>query len=217
MVTHNSTLMIAVTGASGSGKTTVAEAIFAALPRYSSQILSDDHYYLTNGGQPGRPAAEVDFDDPASKDLALLGRHLTALRRGEPVERPAYCFERHERRPGAVPLAPTPILLVEGIHVLCSPGLADLFDITVYVDAPADISLIRRLRRDVAERGRSWESVIDQYEATVRPAFLAHIAPARSRAGLVVSNAAQAPGGPELSAVVDEVLARVRALRPGLF
>jgi len=208
-------LLVAVTGGSGSGKSTLAHALCDRLGACAA-VLSDDHYYLDNGGRPGVPAEDVDFDAPASKDLGLLADHLAALKRGETVARPHYCFAGHRRLAETTALAPSPILVVEGIHVLAEDRLAALFDVAVYVEAPEIMRFARRMIRDVRERARSPESVVEQYLATVRPAHEAHVAPARARAGIVVENPAHTPGAVAIDVLIAPVLARIAALRPGL-
>lgn len=188
--------LIAVTGGSGSGKTTLARALLARLGEHRCQLVTEDNYYFDRAHH-GEAAlamsnAELertfDFDDPAHKDMAHLKRDIEALRRGESVEQPIYDFPTHDRKPGIVKLVESrPVVIVEGIHVLSDPSFAKLFDLTVFVDASADLRLIRRIRRDETERGRSAESVIQQYLRFVRPAQARHIDPARYICDIVVA------------------------------
>jgi uridine kinase len=207
-------LLVAVTGGSGSGKSTVADALCAAVGEARALRVADDHYYFDNGGQPGVDAALVDFDAPASKDLGLLAEHVRDLKSGLAIARPTYCFARHARLPETVRLTPRPLVVVEGIHVLCDPALAALFDVAVYVDAPDDLRFIRRLVRDVRERARTADSVVAQYLATVRPAYEAHVMPARARADVIVVNDRQC----DTAAARDmsPVFEAIRARRPSL-
>lgn len=188
--------MIAVTGGSGSGKTTLARALLARLGDDRCQLVTEDNYYF--GRDHYGPAARkmshaelertFDFDDPANKDMAHLQRDIIALRAGETVEQPIYDFPSHDRKPGETRLIESrPVVIIEGIHVLSDPTFAKLFDLTVFVDAAADLRLIRRIRRDEAERGRSAESVIQQYLRFVRPAQARHIDPARYLCDIVVA------------------------------
>lgn len=194
--------MIAVTGGSGSGKTTLARALHARLGPDRCQLVTEDNYYFGRAHY-GEAALRMshaelertfDFDDPANKDMAHLRRDIEALKRGETVEQPVYDFPTHDRKPGAVKLVESrPVVIVEGIHVLSDLTFVDLFDLTVFVDAPADLRLIRRIRRDEAERGRSAESVIQQYLRFVRPAQTRFIDPARHYCDIVVACEAAPP------------------------
>ncbi len=188
--------MIAVTGGSGSGKTTLARALHARLGAEKCQLVTEDHYYF--GRAHYGPAAQAmqnaelertfNFDDPANKDMAHLRRDIEALKRGESVEQPVYDFPVHDRKPGVtMRVDARPVVIIEGIHVLSDPSFADLFDLTVFVDAPADLRLIRRIRRDLEERGRSAESVIQQYLRFVRAAQARFIDPARHICDIVVT------------------------------
>ncbi len=194
--------MIAVTGGSGSGKTTLARALHARLGPDRCQLVTEDNYYFGRAHY-GEAALRMshaelertfDFDDPANKDMAHLRRDIEALKRGETVEQPVYDFPTHDRKPGAVKLVESrPVVIVEGIHVLSDLTFVGLFDLTVFVDAPADLRLIRRIRRDEAERGRSAESVIQQYLRFVRPAQTRFIDPARHYCDIVVACEAAPP------------------------
>ena len=212
--------MIAVTGGSGSGKTTLARALHARLGPDHCQLVTEDNYYFGRAhyGQAalGMSHAELertfDFDDPANKDMAHLRRDIEALKRGETVEQPVYDFPTHDRKPGAVKLVESrPVVIVEGIHVLSDLAFVDLFDLTVFVDAPADLRLIRRIRRDEAERGRSAESVIQQYLRFVRPAQTRFIDPARHYCDIVVACEAAPPNrdAPADEDSVDRLVAPV--------
>lgn len=194
--------MIAVTGGSGSGKTTLARALHARLGEDKCQLVTEDNYYFARAHYGAAALAmshpelerTFDFDDPANKDMAHLRRDIAALKRGETVEQPVYDYPTHDRKPGAVKLVESrPVVIVEGIHVLSDLTFLDLFDLTVFVDAPADLRLIRRIRRDEAERGRSAESVIQQYLRFVRPAQARFIDPARRHCDIVVNCEAAPP------------------------
>lgn len=203
-------LLIAVAGGSGSGKSTLASALEARLPAGTVRLVIEDAYYGDYGGRPGFDAATFDFDDVTAKDHALLGEHLVALRAGGTVEAPLYCFETHRRLPSVDTIAPAPLIVVEGAHLLCSPELAALFDLRIYVDTPPDVRFIRRLIRDQAQRGRTADSVIQQYLATVRPAHERLIEPSRARADIVLvdDRGAVIPDDP---AEFDRLLAPVLA------
>jgi uridine kinase len=194
--------MIAVTGGSGSGKTTLARALQARLGVERCQLVTEDNYYFGRAhyGQAALAMqhAELertfDFDSPANKDMAHLRRDIEALKRGETIEQPVYDFTTHDRKPGVTKrVEARRVVIIEGIHVLSDPSFAELFDLTVFVDAPSDLRLIRRIRRDEAERGRSAESVIQQYLRFVRPAQARFIDPARYFCDIVVACEAAPP------------------------
>lgn len=181
-------MLIAITGGSGSGKSTLAEAIVAALPAGAAVLLREDSYYRDSASLPGFDAETFDFDDVAARDHELLIAHLRMLKGGEAVEAPIYSFIHHGREPGGEPVESTDVVVVEGAHLLCTPELADLFDLRVFVDTPADIRFIRRLLRDQTERGRTADSVIAQYLGTVRPGHERLTEPSRVTADFVVAD-----------------------------
>lgn len=202
------TILVAIAGGSGSGKSTLAAALAAAAA--PATLVSEDWYYRDVGADPGFDAATYDFDDLPVRDHERLIGDLLALRAGRAATAPVYDFVRHRRGEGGVPLAPAPLIVVEGAHLLCRPGLAAVFDLRVFVDTPADVRFIRRLIRDQAHRGRSADSVIAQYLATVRPAHERLIEPSRAAADLVVQDTDGAVERPSREAVA-RLLAPVRA------
>jgi len=210
-------LLIAVAGGSGSGKSTLAAALQARLPDGGVRMVIEDAYYGDWGGRPGFDAATFDFDDLSAKDHDLLAEHLRALKAGRVVEGPVYCFSTHRRKAETERLEPGAVIVVEGAHLLCTPALAALFDLRVFVDTPADVRFIRRLIRDQRERDRTADSVIQQYLATVRPAHERLIEPSRRLADIVIADerGAVVPDDP---AEMDRLLApllghpRLRAL-----
>ncbi len=215
--------MIAVTGGSGSGKTTLARALFDRLGPERCQLVTEDNYYFgrTHYGAAalGMDHADLErsfnFDDPANKDMAHLRRDIEALKRGESVEQPIYNFSTHDRLEGATrKIDPRPVVIVEGIHVLSERAFFPLFDLTVFVDAPADLQLIRRIRRDQAERARSAESVIRQYLRFVREAQARFIEPAKKHCDVVVTCDAAPQDGdaPPDRASLDRLVAPVWTL-----
>lgn len=203
-------LLIAVAGGSGSGKSTLAFALQARLPEGAVRVVFEDAYYRDYGGEPGFDAASFDFDDVAAKDHALLAEHLRALKAGETVDGPVYCFSTHRRKAETERLAPSPVIVVEGAHLLCTPALAAVFDLRIFVDTPADVRFIRRLIRDQRERDRTADSVVNQYLATVRPAHERLIEPSRALADIVIADqcGAVTPGDP---VIFDRLLAPVLA------
>jgi uridine kinase len=185
-------ILIAITGGSGSGKSTLAEAVAAALPAGTAVLMREDSYYRDAASLPGFDAATFDFDDVAARDHDLLLADLIRLKAGKPVTAPVYSFIHHGREPDGEPIPAAPVVIVEGTHVLCTPAVAELFDIRVFVDTPADIRFIRRLLRDQNERGRTAASVIDQYLKTVRPGHERLTEPSRTRADFIVADATAA-------------------------
>ena len=186
------TILIAITGGSGSGKSTLAEALISSLPDGVATLLREDSYYLDAASVPGFDAATHDFDDVAARDHNLLIADLTALKRGQAITAPVYSFIHHGREPQGEAVSATEVIVVEGTHLLCTPALAALFDIKVFVDTPADIRFIRRLLRDQTERGRTAESVIQQYLGTVRPGHERLTEPSRVHADFIVADATAA-------------------------
>jgi uridine kinase len=186
------TVLIAITGGSGSGKSTLAEAVAAALPPGAAVLMREDSYYRDAASLPDFDAATFDFDDVAARDHELMTADLKRLKAGKPVTAPVYSFIHHGREPDGEPIPAAEVVIVEGTHVLCTPEMTALFDIRVFVDTPADIRFIRRLLRDQSERGRTADSVIHQYLATVRPGHERLTEPSKTHADFVVADATAA-------------------------
>ncbi|WP_296815448.1 uridine kinase [Brevundimonas sp.] len=184
--------LIGIVGGSGSGKTTIAQALARRLGG-RAVLIAEDSYYGEYADEPWFDPATFDFDDVASRDHALMAGHLAELKAGGAVDVPHYDFVTHRRLPGeATATGPAEVVIVEGLHLFCTPEVAALFDLRVFVDTPADVRFIRRLIRDQAERGRTWESVVAQYLATVRPAHVRQIEPSRTGAEIVILDEAAA-------------------------
>ena len=182
-------LLIGVTGGSASGKTEIARAAARAANPLSAIVLAEDDYYGDHGARPDFDAAVFNFDHPDSRDHGLLANHLSALKSGEAVEAPIYDFAIHRRREDTRVIKSADVIVVEGIHLFCDQRVCDLFDLRVFVDAPDDVRLARRLLRDVEERGRTAYTVVTQYLRTVRPMHHDWTQPTRERADLIISNA----------------------------
>ena len=179
-------MIIGICGGTGSGKTTVANRILESVSKDEVIFLQQDSYYRNLDQLPLAIRSIVNFDHPDAIDNDLLVEHLRALKRGEAVELPLYDFKTHSRRAETLHMEPRPIIIIEGILIFAEQRLLDEMDIKVYVDTPDDIRFIRRLRRDVAERGRTAESVIEQYLATVRPMHMQFVEPSKRYADVII-------------------------------
>ena len=179
-------LVIGIAGGTGSGKTTVAQALVAAAGADFVTIVPHDAYYRAQPHVDLAVRAAANYDEPAAFDTELLLEHLDALRRGQAILRPVYDFAAFDRTERTLRLEPTPVVVVEGILVLADRELRRRLDVKVFVDAPPDERFIRRLERDVRERGRTAESVIDQYRRTVKPMHDRHCEPSKRHADLIV-------------------------------
>jgi len=195
-------LVIGVVGGSGSGKTTVARAIYDRL-ELDAAFLDQDAYYKDLADLPFEARVQVNFDHPDAFDTDLLVEHIEALAGGLTVDKPTYDFAGHTRAAATVRIEPRDVLIVDGILLFADARLRALFDIKIFVDVDDDIRFIRRLRRDVAERGRSMEGVIRQYLATVRPMHLEFVEPSKRYADVIL------PEGGHNQVGVDMLLARV--------
>jgi uridine kinase len=194
--------LVGIAGGSGSGKTSLATALATTLRAEPVARLCHDAYYLDRSALPPEARAAVDYDIPEALDQRLFLEHLRALRAGRPVRPPVYCFATHRRTGVAPPLAPGAVVLVEGILLLWDPAVREVLDLRIYLDAPEDVRLARRLARDAAERGRSPEATLRQFRTTVRAAHTAYVEPTRGMADLVLSNVAPLERVAEVAAAV---------------
>ena len=201
-------LVIGICGGTGSGKTTITDRIIQALSERGVVVLQQDHYYKDLPHLPLDERARQNFDHPDSIDTPLLVSHVAALREGRPIERPSYDFTQHRRRQETVRIEPRPALILEGILIFENRSLRDLLDIKIFVDTDADLRFIRRLRRDILERGRTMDSVMDQYMATVRPMHLEFIEPSKRYADVII------PEGGYNDVGIDLVIQKIRSLLP---
>jgi uridine kinase len=179
-------ILIGIAGGTASGKTLVANRIFESLGGRRVVILKEDHYYFDLAHLPFEERVRTNFDHPDAFDSDLLRAHLQTLLRGEAVESPNYDFSRHVRLPETTRILGHPIVVLEGILVLSDEELRSMMDIKVFVDTDSDIRLMRRIRRDVADRGRTLESVLDQYERFVRPMHLQFVEPTKRYADIIL-------------------------------
>jgi uridine kinase len=202
-------VIIGVAGGTGSGKTTVAHKILERVGTENISYIPHDAYYKDLSHLPREERRKVNFDHPDSLESELMIEHLKQLRSGEAVEIPVYDFTHHTRTDETREVVPAPVVLVEGILIFAEPALRDLFDVKLFVDTDADIRFIRRLRRDVQERGRTFESVIDQYLRTVRPMHMEFVEPSKRYADVII------PEGGFNEVAIEMVAARVRGLLEG--
>jgi len=201
-------LVIGLGGGSGSGKTTIALSIVEAIGAESVELIQHDAYYR-HSDLPLEQRARVNYDHPDSLETDLLVHHIEELLAGRSVQRPVYDFTVHNRAEETVLVAPKPVIIVEGILVLAEPELREMIHLKIYVDADADLRVLRRLERDLEERGRSFEAVHDQYLATVRPMYPQFVEPSKRYADVIIPGVCN-------SVAVGTVVSMIReALRVG--
>lgn len=199
-------IIIGVTGGSGSGKTTVSRAIFNQLIGHSIMILQQDSYYNDQSDMTMAERAAVNYDHPLAFDTDLLIKQLKQLLRYEPIEKPVYDYTLSTRNDKTIHQEPRDVIILEGILILDDERLRDLMDIKVFVDTDDDIRIIRRIERDMNERGRSLDSVIQQYLATVKPTYHQFVEPTKRYADLIV------PEGGENQVAIDLLVTKIRAI-----
>lgn len=199
-------LVIAIAGGSGSGKTTVANVILEKVGAHRIAYLPHDAYYRDLSNLPPLQRAQVNFDHPESLETELLIEHIQTLKSWRPIELPVYDFTHHSRTEKTSRVNPQRVIIVEGILIFAEPRLRELFDVKIFVDTDPDLRFIRRLERDIAERGRSMETVVKQYLTTVRPMHLEFVEPSKRYADIII------PEGGLNTVALDIVIARVEAL-----
>ena len=199
-------IVVGVAGGTGSGKTTVANEILQRVGAEHIAYIPHDAYYRDLSHLPADQRTQVNFDHPNSLETELLIEHLKELRAGRAVEVPIYDFTTHTRTQRTRRVELAPVILVEGILVFAEPGLHELFDVKLYVDTDADVRFIRRLRRDIEERGRSVESVCEQYLSTVRPMHLEFVEPSKRYADVII------PEGGFNEVAIEMIAARIRGM-----
>ncbi|WP_299024501.1 uridine kinase [uncultured Thermanaerothrix sp.] len=199
-------LVIGIAGGSGSGKTTVANVILERVGRDRIAYLPHDAYYRDLAALPPNQRAEVNFDHPDSLETSLLIEHIQRLKQWQPIDLPVYDFTTHTRTSRTIRVEPKRVIIVEGILIFAEPALRALFDVKIFVDTDPDIRFIRRLQRDITERGRTTESVIKQYLSTVRPMHLDFVEPSKRYADVII------PEGGMNTVALDMVISRIQAL-----
>jgi len=181
-------LVIGIAGGTGSGKTTVVNNILRDLNTESVIVISQDNYYSDNHDMPLEERSKVNFDHPRSIDFELLKEHVRALKNGETIEQPVYSFITHTRTGETILTHPQSVIIVEGILVLTDPELRDLYDVKIFVHADNDERLIRRVRRDIQERGRDLDEVLSRYQNTLKPMHQQFIEPSKNYADIIIPN-----------------------------
>ncbi|MFP2994494.1 uridine kinase [Spongiivirga sp. MCCC 1A20706] len=181
-------LIIGIGGGTGCGKTTVVKQIINQLPPEEVGVISQDSYYKDTSHMAFDERVKINFDHPRAIDFDLLSEHLKTLKDGKPINQPVYSFVEHNRTKDTLLTHPRKVMIVEGILILTNPELRDMFDIKIFVHADSDERLIRRLKRDIAERGRDIDEVLDRYQTTLKPMHQQFIEPTKEFADIIIPN-----------------------------
>jgi uridine kinase len=197
-------LIIGIAGGSGSGKTTVVKKIIKSLPKDSVSVISQDSYYKDNGHKSAEERAKINFDHPSSIEFSLLIKHLDQLKEGNDIQMPIYSYLTCARSKETIPIVPKKVIIVEGILILSNPRMRDRMDIKVFVDADGDDRLMRIIWRDLEERGRSFQQVLEHYDKYVKPMHLQFIEPTKRYADIIV------PQGGKNQVAIDILSSRIK-------
>ncbi|HRI03304.1 MAG TPA: uridine kinase [Pyrinomonadaceae bacterium] len=197
-------MIIGICGGTGSGKTTIARAIVEAVGEKKVVLVEQDSYYRNLSDMPLDERHQANFDHPDSLDSDMLVNHILRLKQGLSAEMPLYDFKTHTRSDQIEIIEPKPVVIVEGILIFAEPRVLDLLDVRIYVDTPDDIRLMRRLKRDFTERGRSFERTLDQYDRTIRPMHFEFVEPSKRHADIII------PEGGQTGVSVDVLCGLVR-------
>ena len=200
---ENKILVIGIAGGTGSGKTTLMNNLITEFAG-SVTVLSHDNYYKRHDELTYEERCRLNYDEPAALETDLMARHLDCLRRGEAIDCPVYDFTVHNRSDETICISPEKVIIVEGILIFENKELRDLMDIKVFVDTDADVRLCRRILRDVEERGRTLESVVTQYQTTVKPMHEMYVEPSKKFADIII------PEGGENKVALDMIMGRIR-------
>ena len=179
-------LIIGIAGGTGSGKTTVVNQIIEELKNEEVDVISQDSYYQDTSHLTYEQRTKINFDHPKSIDFDLLVSHLKELKAGKTIQQPVYSFKEHNRTGETIEIAPRKVIIVEGILILTHPDIREMFDIKIYVHADSDERLIRRLKRDIAERGRDLDEVLNRYQTTLKPMHQQFIEPTKEFADIII-------------------------------
>jgi uridine kinase len=207
--TNNKPFVIGVAGGSGSGKSTVTREVLASIGSEMAAVVFQDDYYLDQSHMTPEDRRKTNYDHPDAFDWPLMAQHVRALRHGEAIEMPVYDFAADNRSSKTITVNPAPVIVVEGLFALYDAKLRSMMSLKIYVDTASDVRFIRRLQRDMAERGRSAESVIQQYLETVRPMHKQFIEPTKRRADVILPHGAN---GPAIDIITTKVVSLVRDL-----
>ncbi|MBF8984788.1 uridine kinase [Lutibacter sp. B2] len=199
-------ILIGITGGTGSGKSTIAKAIFESIPEKNVTIIEQDSYYKDQSHLPMENRVKTNYDHPLAFDTELLYTHIKELLNNKPIEKPIYNFSKHNREDGTITVYPKDIIILEGIMILEDEKLRSLMDIKIFVDTDSDVRIIRRILRDLNERGRTLDSVVAQYLNTVRPAHLQFIEPSKRYADIII------PEGGYNKVAIDIMVAKVKSI-----
>ncbi|MGG3469326.1 uridine kinase [Neobacillus pocheonensis] len=199
-------VVIGVTGGSGSGKTSVTKAIYESFKGHSILMLEQDYYYKDQSDLPFEERLKTNYDHPLAFDNDLLIAHIEQLLRFEPIEKPVYDYSQHTRSDEVIHVEPKDVIILEGILVLEDERLRNLMDIKLYVDTDADLRIIRRMQRDIQERGRTLDSVIDQYVNVVRPMHNQFIEPTKRYADVII------PEGGHNHVAIDLMVTKIQTI-----
>jgi len=202
-------LIIGIAGGSGSGKSTVVEKIVARLPKNSVTVICQDSYYKDNGDLSPEQRAKINFDHPSAIEFSLLVKHLDLLRQGQTIQMPVYSYLTCARSKETIPIEPKDVIIVEGILIMSNPRMRERMDIKIFVDADSDDRLMRVIKRDIKERGRSFTDVLEHYERFVKPMHLQFIEPTKRYAEIIV------PQGGENHVAIEMIASRIRIAQQG--
>ncbi|EAS19687.1 MULTISPECIES: uridine kinase [Nonlabens] len=201
-------LILGIAGGTGSGKTTVVDQMVHTYPDHEVNVISQDSYYKDTSHLSYEERVKINFDHPGSIDFELLEKHLLELKEGKTIDQPVYSFVEHNRTGEVVKTAPSKVVIVEGILILTQPRIRDLFDIKVYIDCDSDERLIRRLKRDIADRGRDLTEVLERYQNTLKPMHQQFIEPTKAYADVIIpTNRFNTVGVQILRGIIDQRLA----------
>lgn len=200
-------LILGIAGGTGSGKTTVVDQVAHEYQDSDVTVISQDSYYKDTSHLTYEERVEINFDHPSSIDFALLKEHLMELRKGNSIDQPVYSFVEHNRTAETVRTNPSNVIIVEGILILTLPEIRELFDIKVYIDCDSDERLIRRLKRDITDRGRDINEVLDRYQNTLKPMHQQFIEPTKAYADVIIpTNRLNKVGVKILRSILDQKL-----------
>ena len=206
MILLEKPIVIGITGGTGSGKSTVSKEIFKSIDEENVVIIEQDSYYKDQSHLTFKERKKTNYDHPFAFDNDLLIEHLNMLLEGKNIEKPIYNFEDHNRQKETIPVYPKNIIILEGILILNDERIRDLLDIKIFVDTDSDVRVIRRITRDIKDRGRSLDSVIDQYMNTVRPAHMQFVEPTKKYADIII------PEGGYNKVAIDIMVAKINSI-----